>query len=522
MGSDAPIIVWFRLDLRLSDNPALRAAAEEGPVIPVYVLDDEAPGDWRMGGASRWWLHHSLASLDRDLRDRGGRLLLLRGPAQEQLMRLVERTGAAAVHWNRRYEPWAIARDGRIKEALTKSGTGVRSFNAQLLFEPWTVRNSEGSPYQVYSPFARACRRRPEPPRPLPEPEELRLVSGGRGVTLKQLGLLPGSADWAGSLEEAWTPGEAPARERLEAFLDGPVGHYAEDRDRPDLDVTSRLSPHLHFGEIGPRTIWHGLREGDRRRSIRGREVFLNEVLWREFAHHLLHHFPQLPEEPLDEAFGVFPWREDPEAFVAWQNGLTGYPIVDAGMRQLRRTGWMHNRVRMVVGSFLVKDLMLPWQAGEAWFWDNLVDADLANNTLGWQWLAGCGPDAAPYFRIFNPVRQGERFDPGGDYVRRWLPELAALPDEHIHAPWQAPEAVLAEAGVRLGDTYPRPIVDHGAARDRALRAFEEARRGAGGRGGGGPRRRGGGGPAHPPPGRGRGGGWGGRRGGGRIFFKKI
>jgi deoxyribodipyrimidine photo-lyase len=477
MGRDAPVIVWFRLDLRLSDNPALSAAAEQGPVVPVFVLDDEAPGDWRLGGASRWWLHRSLESLDRDLAGSGGRLLILRGPSEAQLIGLVERLGAGAVYWNRRYEPWAIARDGRIKEALGGRGIVVRSFNASLLFEPWTVRNSEGQPYQVYSPFARVCRRGPEPPRPLPPPARLELAAGGDGLALDELGLLRHTADWALGLSETWTPGEAGARERLDTFLDGPIDHYADDRDRPDLESTSRLSPHLHFGEIGPRTIWHAVRQGDRRRSVRGHEVFLNEILWREFAHHLLHHFPQLPEEPLDEAFATFPWREDPEAYVAWQRGLTGYPIVDAGMRELRRTGWMHNRVRMVVGSFLVKDLMLPWQAGEAWFWDNLVDADLANNTLGWQWVAGCGPDAAPYFRIFNPIRQGERFDPGGVYVRRWLPELAALPDQHIHAPWQAPAAVLAEAGVRLGETYPAPIVDHGAARDRALRAFDEVRR---------------------------------------------
>ncbi|MBL8698775.1 MAG: deoxyribodipyrimidine photo-lyase [Alphaproteobacteria bacterium] len=475
MTSNAPIIVWFRQDLRLTDNPALRAAAER-PVIALYILDDGSAGAWAPGGASRWWLHNSLASLAADLAARGGRLVLRRGDSAAVLDAVIAESGATGVHWNRCYEPAAIARDKRIKAALEARGIVAKSFNAALLFEPWTITTQAGQPFKVYSPFARACRAAPEPPRP--EPAPARVPGPARPVasdTLESWRLLPSRPDWAVGLRETWRPGERDARARLDRFLDGPVATYKDERNRPDIEATSRLSGHLHFGEISPRELWHATRA--RAGESTGGTHFISELLWREFSHHLLFHWPDLPERNWRRDFDDFPWAEDAAALAAWQRGRTGYPIVDAGMRELWRTGWMHNRVRMIVGSFLVKHLLLPWQAGEAWFWDTLVDADLANNAASWQWIAGCGADAAPYFRVFNPILQGEKFDPAGAYVRRWVPELARLPADLVHRPWEAAEPVLAAAGVALGRTYPRPIVDHGKARARALAAFAALRR---------------------------------------------
>jgi len=480
----APTIVWFRQDLRLQDNPALQAAvAGGGPVVPVYILDDAGECQWRIGGAARWWLHHALAALDGSLRERGSRLILARGPAQAVLPQLQRATGAKAICWNRRYEPAVITRDKAIKAQFTAAGTEVQSFNGALLFEPHAVANKQGRPFQVFTPFWRHCLSLP--------------VAAPVKLTAKSL---PAPAKWPGSLEldelvlrprlgwaegfaAHWQPGEAGAQRRLREFVAEAVDAYAERRNSPDVDGTSRLSPWLHTGEIGPRQIWAALQARAQATGVfpasSGEQVFLSEVGWREFAHHLLYHFPHTPEQPLREDFARFPWADDPQGarLRAWQRGRTGYPIVDAGMRQLWQTGWMHNRVRMIVASFLVKHLRLSWTHGAAWFWDTLVDADLANNTLGWQWTAGCGADAAPYFRIFAPVLQGEKFDPAGDFVRRWVPELARMPTKFIHRPWEAPAEVLAAAGVRLGDSYPRPIVDHGAARDAALAAFKSLRR---------------------------------------------
>ena len=483
-----PALLWFRQDLRLADNAALAAAlARGGPVLPVFVLDEAGEGGWPLGGASRWWLHHSLASLGADLRARGVGLILARGDSGAELERLVAATGAGAVYWNRRYEPAVRERDARIKARLTAAGIEAKSFNSSLLFEPHTIRNKQDRPFQVFTPFWRHCSALGWPEPVASGQGWLRAAGaagmpGGPGVALADLGLLP-ARPWDAGFGAVWTPGEAGAAARLQRFLQAEAVHrYDEERNRPDLEGTSGLSPHLHWGEIGPRQIVAAVRalgrEAGTDPASNGARVFLSEVGWREFAHHLLFHFPHTPERPLREDFARFPWAADPDGakLRAWCRGRTGYPIVDAGLRQLWATGWMHNRVRMIAASFLVKHLRLPWTGGAAWFWDTLVDADLAANTLGWQWSAGCGADAAPYFRIFAPVTQGERFDAAGDYVRRWVPELAALPDKFIHAPWTAPVGVLTAARVELGATYPRPLVDHAEARAEALAAFQALR----------------------------------------------
>ncbi|MDR6292836.1 deoxyribodipyrimidine photo-lyase [Inquilinus ginsengisoli] len=470
-------LLWFRQDLRLDDNPALAAAiARGGSVVPVFILDPGGEGDWPPGGASRWWLHHSLAALATALAARGSRLVLRRGPAAKVLDALIREAGAGAVLWNRRYEPAAIARDSAIKQDLKRRGIAAESLNAALLFEPWEIRSRSDAPFKVFTPFWRACLERGGIAEPLDAPKRIPAPDAWpEGDDLDGWRLLPTKPDWAGGLRAAWTPGEAGARERLSSFLDSGLAGYAARRDRPDLDGTSSLSPHLHWGEIGPRRSWqaleHAAAETPALRSAAS--AYQRQLGWREFSTHLLHARPELPADPLDARFAAFPWESDPKALRAWQRGLTGYPVVDAGMRQLWRTGWMHNRVRMVAASFLIKHLRLHWREGEAWFWDTLVDADLANNAASWQWVAGSGADAAPYFRIFNPVLQGEKFDPDGTYVRRHVPELARLPAKWIHRPWAAPDAVLADAGVTLGKTYPRPIVDHAAARRLALAAFQ-------------------------------------------------
>lgn len=483
----SPVILWFRQDLRLRDNAALHAAlARGGPVLPVYIVDEAGERAWPPGGAPKWWLHHSLAALDGSLRSRGSRLILARGDSAEVLSALIKTTGAEAVYWNVRYEPAAVVRDENISARLLAAGIEARSFNSTLLFEPQTIANKQGKPFQVFTPFWRYCLTREiaapvalkagDLPVPKIWPESL---------ALEHLRLLPGVA-WDAGLSETWEPGEGGAQKRLRAFVARVMKDYDEARDFPAVAGTARLSPHLHFGEIGPRQVWAAIEALSKDSGVfpagPGAAVFLKEIGWREFAYHLLFHFPQTPEQPLREKFKTFRWASDEGGtkLRAWQRGQTGYPIVDAGVRELWRTGWMHNRVRMIVASFLVKHLRLPWQQGAAWFWDTLVDADLANNTLGWQWSAGCGADATPYFRIFAPVTQGRKFDAKGAYVRRWIPELARLPDAFLHAPWTAPESVLAQAGVRLGENYPRPIVDHATARAEALAAFKDLGAGPG------------------------------------------
>jgi deoxyribodipyrimidine photo-lyase len=470
-------LVWFRQDLRLSDNPALAAALELGaPVVPVFVHSPGEEGTWRPGGAARCWLHQSLARLDEDLRRLGSRLCLRSGPdSLTELLRLAKETGATRILWNRRYEPALIARDQRIKTALRAAGLETSSYNGGLLHEPWTVKTKSGGPFQVFSPFWRHCLALPDPPEPPAAPQRMAGPSTWPvSAELKDLGLTP-RLTWTQGINAVWTPGSAAARTMLRQFLKDSWEVYPLNRDRPDLADTSRLSPYLHFGEIGPREIWHETRRfavAQGRHTTWRQSQFLTELGWREFAYHLLYHFPQTPERPLREKFARFPWKPSGRRLRAWQEGATGYPLVDAGMRQLWRTGWMHNRVRMIAASFLVKDLLQPWGEGARWFWDTLVDADLASNTLGWQWVAGCGADAAPYFRIFNPTTQATRFDPQGTYIREWVPELARLPSCWRHEPWAAPPEVLAAAGVRLGTTYPQRLVDHETARALALAAL--------------------------------------------------
>jgi len=467
-------LVWFRHDLRLADHPALTAGiARSGAVIPVYIWAPGEEASWGPGGASRWWLHHSLAALDAELRARGSHLILrVASDSGRELSKLARETGATHVLWNRRYEPAAVARDAHIKAALREEGLACESFNGALLREPWEIKTGTGGPYQVFTAFRRNFLDLPEPARPATAPSVLKApVRWPPSHALAELKLLP-RLGWDGGIASAWKPGSAAAQARLREFLRKSLAGYADRRDRPDLEGTSRLSPYLHFGEIGVREIWHALRKRTGSMAAWRDSPFVAEILWREFAHHLLYHFPETPVKPLRSAFAAFGWSDDAALLEAWRRGRTGYPIVDAGMRQLWQTGWMHNRVRMIVASFLVKDLLISWQEGSRWFWDTLVDADLANNTLNWQWSAGCGADAAPYFRIFNPVMQGRRFDPQGEYVKRYVPELARLPAAWIHEPWNAPAGVLAQAGVKLGDTYSRPLVDHGEARRRALQAL--------------------------------------------------
>jgi deoxyribodipyrimidine photo-lyase len=462
-------LVWFRQDLRLGDNPALATAAASGrPVIGVFVLDDVSPGPWSMGGASRWWLDGALRRLREGLDGVGIPLVLRRGDCEVEIPRLVAEAKAAGVYWNRCYEPFARRRDEALKTALTKAGIDARSFKASLLFEPWEVRTKTGGDFKVFSPFLRACLAKGVEAVPLPVPQTgAPSAWSGRSDALEDWALTPSAPDWAGGLRATWTPGEAGARARLEAFILACAG-YGENRNRPDLEATSRLSPHLHFGEISPLQVWCAiahLEHGDA-------DKFRSEIIWREFATHLLYHFPDLPERHWNATFDAFPWREDAAFLRAWQKGQTGIPIVDAGMRELWTTGYMHNRVRMIVASFLTKHGLIDWRAGEAWFWDTLVDADLANNSASWQWVAGSGADAAPFFRIFNPVTQSEKFDPDGVYVRRWVPEVRALPNTSIHAPWTATNIQLNDANVSLGKSYPAPIVDLANARQRALAAF--------------------------------------------------
>lgn len=475
-----PIVVWFRRDLRLADHAALSVAAATGrPVIPLFVLDDNVAGDWALGGASRWWLHHSLTALKKALGGVGGDLVLRRGKTRDAIADAAREADAGDVYCSRGYEPWASDLETDVRDALAAHDIAFKRFAGVLLHDPDQVTTQAGQPFKVFTPFWNVVRRL-EVKKPLEAPKHLKLPSKlPKSEHLKDWALLPKRPDWAGGLREMWVPGEESARDLLGEFIDDRMSDYAEARDRPDVEGTSRLSPYLAFGEISPRQCWFAVKSaaGRMTHADKGAEVFLKELAWREFSAHLLHHWPTFPKTAFREEFADFRWRKDADHLSAWQRGRTGYPIVDAGMRELWATGWMHNRVRMIVASFLIKDLLLPWQEGEAWFWDTLVDADLANNAANWQWVAGSGADAAPYFRIFNPVKQGETFDPDGAYVRRWVPELARLPDKVIHAPWLAPQNVLDAADVSIGDSYPAPIVDHADARKRALAAFELVKR---------------------------------------------
>lgn len=464
--SDPKIIVWFRQDLRIGDNPALRAAAASGlPVLPVFVLDDDDAGDWAVGGASRWWLQRSLTQLDRKL---GGRLRCFAGRADRLIPALASEVGAVAVHVNACVEPWRVQCDTRIARRLAARGIGWHVHDGSSLFDPAAVRKADGTAYRVFSSFWRkGCLAAGTPPRePLPAPRGLRLLAADSGSRVDALDLMP-DRDWTRRIEASWSVGEAAASDRLERFLATGLPGYRDGRNRPDLAHVSRLSPHLHFGEISPQQVWHAVVPfaGDSAIAADA-ECFLSELGWREFSRYLLWHCPEMPERNLQPKFDRFPWQSDAGTLERWQRAKTGFPIIDAGMRELWQTGYMHNRVRMLVGSLLVKNLGQHWLHGARWFWDTLVDADLANNSASWQWVAGSGVDAAPYFRIFNPVTQARRFDPAGRYVRQFLPELAAVGNQHVHEPWRAPQPV------RAAIDYPEPIVDLGASRTSALAAF--------------------------------------------------
>lgn len=461
-------IHWFRRDLRIADNPSLTAASTDATVLPIYIIDNENAGDFCEGGASNWWLNQSLQQLNQSL---NGQLYIFRGSPQYIIEQLCKSLNIDKVCWNRCYEPWQIKRDSHIKSTLVASGIEVCSFNGSLLVEPWTVTKGDGTPYKIFTPFYRKLG--------LISP---RFISSAPNLsTLKKLPLkvkstpidslnLLGKTTWYKKLEEHNSPGEDGAQNALNKFLESNLDSYQEGRDYPAKNSVSRLSPHIHFGEISPSQILHAL---SKQKASNNTEHFLRELCWREFSYYLLYHCPDMPTSNLKKKFQFFPWKNDSDLLAKWQQGQTGFPIVDAGMRELWQTGFMHNRVRMVVASFLVKNLLVHWHHGAAWFWDCLVDADLASNSASWQWVAGCGTDASPFFRIFNPVTQGEKFDANGQYTRHFVPELKNLPSMYLFKPWLAPKAVLQEAGIELGNNYPWPIVDIQESRQQALEAFQ-------------------------------------------------
>lgn len=465
-------IFWFRQDLRLSDNPGLYHAANQGCVIPIYIYDETEGDDYKIGAASKWWLHSSLTALNKSL---DNKLNFYKGSAKEVLLEIIKNNSVDAVYWNRCYEPWRIQADSKIKAVLKEKGVECKSFKESLLLEPWEVLKEDGSSYKVFTAFyQKGYRQDTFFQKALPKPEKINLLNVQLNkTTLTDFPLLP-KVNWYQKMENQWTIGEKSAQKKLQAFLQDGLLNYKEGRDYPAKENVSRLSPHLHFGEISPNQVWRAVNTMKVRGEVSeiNAECFLKELVWREFSYNLLYHFPDLPYKNLQSKFDNFPWGNNQQHLRAWKKGQTGYPIVDAGMRELWQTGYMHNRVRMIVASFLVKNLLLHWHHGEKWFWDCLVDADLANNSASWQWVAGCGADAAPYFRIFNPITQGEKFDPEGLYTKRFLPELANMPIQYLFKPWQAPEHVLKKADVILGKTYPQPIVSLEISRQNALQAY--------------------------------------------------
>ena len=469
-----PSILWFRVDLRLSDNPAFQKAIELGkPIIPIYILDDVDANNRKLGVASKWWLHNSLQSIHSELEKIGSKILFFRGNAEDVIKKIIEETNADTVLWNRRYEPWAVKRDKSIKENLISQSKNVFSFNGSLLYEPWEIKSKIGNPLKVFTPFKRALLNKGDVFEVSKSPNTIKSPSlWPSSLNVDDLDLVKNKS-WTNKFANSWKPGSKTAKAKLISFKENKIRNYNKDRDIPSVLGTSKLSPHLRFGEISPKEIFiamNDLEEND------GVLTYKSEIIWREFAHNLLWYFPDIHEKPIKKEFSKFTWDNSQSNFDLWTKGMTGYPIVDAGMRELWSTGWMHNRIRMVTASFLTKHLLLPWQMGEKWFWNTLLDADPASNTSGWQWVSGSGADAAPYFRIFNPIIQGQKFDPKGEYVKKFIPELNNLPSKFIHEPWKADSALLKKSDIKLGETYPLPIVDHKFARERALKKYEEIR----------------------------------------------
>ena len=463
-------IHWFRQDLRITDNPSLETAAEFDAVLPIYILDDENSQEFKMGSASRWWLHNSLQSLNESL---DGKLSIYSQNPEIVIQELLKKYEVKAVFWNRCYEPWRIDRDIDIKAYLDDKNIENKSFNSHLLWEPWEISKDDGTPYRVFTPYyKKGCLNAEEPRLPSKNLKIDTIFYDQDCEQIDTLDLLP-RINWYSQIQEAWKPGEDGAQKRLDQFLKEGLLDYKEGRNFPFKENVSRLSPHLHFGEISPNEVWYQAKTKESVSGIqKSLEHFLSELGWREFSYYLLYHFPSLPKQNFQAKFNKFPWIKNESFLESWQKGETGYPIVDAGMRELWQTGYMHNRLRMVVGSFLVKNLLIDWREGEDWFWDCLVDADLASNSAGWQWVAGSGADAAPYFRIFNPVTQGLKFDPEGEYTKKYVPELKLLPNKFLFSPWEAPKEILEKAGIELGKDYPEPIVDLKYSRELALEAF--------------------------------------------------
>ena len=463
---------WFRQDLRLSDNPSLYHASKNNQVLPIYILDDENSGEFSMGGANRFWLHHSLKNLKENLNHN---LSIFQGDPLKTLLEIINRNNVTSVYWNRCYEPWRIKRDTQIKSKLESKGISVFTYNGSLLWEPWTIKKNDGAPYKVFTPFFRkGCLNSKEPRKPLPRVNTSNFINDKNlSLNLSDLSLLP-PVRWDIPMESHWNIGEMGAYDRLSKFIDSGINHYKDGRNFPAKPFVSRISPHIHFGELSPNQAWYLAKEKGGDKNI---DHFLSELGWREFSYSQLYFNPQLPRKNLQSKFDAFPWENNPQNLLAWQKGQTGIPMVDAGMRELWLTGSMHNRVRMVVGSFLVKNLLLNWHHGERWFWDCLVDADLASNSASWQWIAGCGADAAPYFRIFNPVTQGEKFDPDGEYIRQYIPELKELPNKYLYNPSEAPKEVLDKANIVIGKDYPEPIINLKASREKALDAFKSLKK---------------------------------------------
>lgn len=469
--STKKVIHWFRQDLRLSDNPSLSAALKHGAVLPVYILDTVNADDKSMGSASRCWLHYSLKDLNIRL---DNKLIVLSGDPLSLFIKLIEKYKIDEIYWNRCYELWQIKRDSTITLKLKEFDINVKTFNSALLWEPFEIEKKSGGHYKVFTPFYRkGCLLSTPPRNPISKPKKIAYVNDNvRATSIEALNLLP-NKPWDKTIMAHWQVGELAAMKRLKTFIKQCIHDYAEGRNFPAKEKISRLSPHLHWGEIAPHQIWHAIKNLSQNKNT---DCFLSELGWREFSYNLLYYYPNLPDKNLQKKFDTFPWRKNKKMLTAWQRGMTGYPIIDAGMRELWQTGFIHNRIRMIVASFLIKNLLIHWREGQAWFWDCLVDADLASNSANWQWVAGCGADAAPFFRIFNPITQGKKFDPTGEYTRQYVPELAPIPDNYLFSPWEAPKEVLEQSGIALGKTYPKPIVDLSLSRQRALDAYKKVK----------------------------------------------